>query len=478
MATCSFIKERKQTAGSMGRVIQYVSQPKKTVDEEGNRYLTGVNCVADVAMQSFMATKRLYGKDNGTFFYQYTQSFSPEENLTPAQAHEIGLELAERFFPGCEVLVATHVDRAHLHSHLVVNSVHPETGKKLHFTPKTLEQMRKVSDQICMKHGLSTLKPYQQDHQTKGLKAGEYRAAMRGESWKFQLITTVEAVMRRAGSREAFIQEMNRRGYQVRWEESRKHITYTTHSGMKCRDDKLHELKFRKERMEYEFRIRNQTAEPHLEHAQTTSGTTFPHGPETQCPVHHAGADSGTTGSSPAAHPGPSVGYPGIHDSFGNQGEPEATDYSGTAPSVAGADTGPQSGNLPGYGGHPLPDEGGTETGWEEERQVYQGTLSDPDSLSEEYPGGDLLAPQMDSHYHHEFSSGSSAGMYPDVEGADLTNQVLRLLSRLEAGGNDDIMDATTRHSHGDRKALAKEQRKKIAMGHKEDDHEESQQMV
>ena len=50
MATCSFIKERKQTAGSMGRVIQYVSQPKKTMDEEGNRYLTGVNCVADVAI--------------------------------------------------------------------------------------------------------------------------------------------------------------------------------------------------------------------------------------------------------------------------------------------------------------------------------------------------------------------------------------------------------------------------------------------
>ena len=154
MATCSFIKERKQTAGSMGRVIQYVSQPKKTMDEEGNRYLTGVNCVADVAMQSFMATKHLYGKDTGTFFYQYTQSFSPEEDLTPAQAHQIGLELAEQFFPGCEVLVATHVDRQHLHSHLVVNSVHPDTGKKLHFTPRTLEEMRKVSDQICMEHGL------------------------------------------------------------------------------------------------------------------------------------------------------------------------------------------------------------------------------------------------------------------------------------------------------------------------------------
>ena len=167
----------------MGRVIQYVSQPKKTMDEKGNRYLTGINCVADVAMQSFMATKHLYGKGTGTFFYQYTQSFSPEEELTPAQAHEIGLELAERFFPGCEVLVATHVDREHLHSHLVVNSVHPDTGKKLHFTPKTLEQMRKVSDQICIEHGLTTLKPYRQDHRTRGLSAGEYRAAMRGESY-------------------------------------------------------------------------------------------------------------------------------------------------------------------------------------------------------------------------------------------------------------------------------------------------------
>ncbi|MBM6978041.1 relaxase/mobilization nuclease domain-containing protein, partial [Intestinimonas butyriciproducens] len=110
---------------------------------------------------------------------------------------------------------------------------------KLHFTPRTLEEMRKVSDQICIEHGLSTLKPYRQEHRTSGLSAGEYRAAMRGESWKFQLITTVEAAMRQAGSREEFIQEMKRRGYQVRWEEHRKHITYTTPTGMKCRDDKL-----------------------------------------------------------------------------------------------------------------------------------------------------------------------------------------------------------------------------------------------
>ncbi len=60
-----------------------------------------------------MATKNLYSKASGTFFYHYVQSFSPQENVTPAQAHQIALELAERFFPGCEVLVATHVDAEH-----------------------------------------------------------------------------------------------------------------------------------------------------------------------------------------------------------------------------------------------------------------------------------------------------------------------------------------------------------------------------
>ena len=327
MATCSFIKERKQTAGSMGRVIQYVSQPKKTMDEEGNRYLTGVNCVADVAMQSFMATKHLYGKDTGTFFYQYTQSFSPEEDLTPAQAHQIGLELAEQFFPGCEVLVATHVDRQHLHSHLVVNSVHPDTGKKLHFTPRTLEEMRKVSDQICMEHGLITLKPYQQDHRTKGLRAGEYRAAMRGESWKFQLITTVEAAMRRAGSREEFIQEMNRRGYQVRWEENRKCITYTTPTGMKCRDDRLHELKFRKENMEHEFGIRTQAAQQCFGSPQATGGPSHPDGTTAQCAVYDAGADGGTAGECPPAYPGSPENDPSVYGHSGHEGEPGAAGH-------------------------------------------------------------------------------------------------------------------------------------------------------
>ena len=99
----------------MGRVIRYVSQEKKTMDEAGRRYLSGINCTPELAQKSFLATKNLYGKADGIFFYQYVQSFSPKEEVTPGEAHQIAQELAERFFPGCEVLVATHMDAEHLH---------------------------------------------------------------------------------------------------------------------------------------------------------------------------------------------------------------------------------------------------------------------------------------------------------------------------------------------------------------------------
>lgn len=110
--------------------------------------------------------------------------------------------------------------------------------------------------------------------------------------------------------------------------------------------------------------------------------------------------------------------------------------------------------------------------------EFYQGALRDPDNLSEGYPGGTCLAPQMDPLHCHEFSSGGSTSVHSHVADADITDEVLQLLSRLEGNNDDYVLDATTRHSRGDRKALAKEQRKKIAMGHKEDDHEQGQQMM
>ena len=334
MATCSFIREKKQTAGAMGGVLRYVAQEQKTVDTDGTRYLTGINCAADLAYQSFLATKNLYGKARGTWFYHYVQSFPPQERVTPAEAHQIAQELAERFFPDCEVLVATHIDRAHLHSHLVVNSVKPDTGEKLHFTPRTLERMRLVSDQICREHGLSTLKPYRQKKQVKGLRPGEYRSVMRGQSWKFQLSAVIEAAMERTGSREEFLAELRRRGYDARWEEGRRSITYITPAGMRCRDDKLHEEKFRKEKIEDEFRIRQRTAQHDLGQAETTDAA-YVDRPAAQRSLHHADDDGGAAGGSPAEDLDPAGDHPGGYGETGNQGKSEGAGYRSAAGGLA-----------------------------------------------------------------------------------------------------------------------------------------------
>ncbi|MBC5735199.1 relaxase/mobilization nuclease domain-containing protein [Lawsonibacter sp. NSJ-51] len=480
MATCSFIKESKQTAGAMGRVLRYVSQEKKTVDLDGRKYLSGVNCGAEVAQQSFMATKNLYGKASGTFFYHYVQSFSPQENVIPAEAHQIALELAERFFPGCEVLVATHVDAEHPHSHFVVNSVHPDTGKKLHFTPKTLEQMRAVSDQLCLEHGLSTLKPYRQNRRTKGLRTGEYRAAVRGKSWKFQLITTVEAVMELAGSQEEFIREMERRGYRVRWEEGRKSITYTTPTGMRCRDDRLHEEKFRKEKMEHEFRIRQHAAQQCAGHAETAAEgvrrAAHLDRPAAQRPLYHASPDSGAAGGCPAENPVAPGAHPGRDGHPGHQGEPGAAGHSGTAGGLAGAGRQDPSGDLPGTAPDGLGNERATETGWESARRIYEAALRAGPGATGGWREADAHLPELGGPHHPEFRGGSPGDQHSSLPAADVTEDVLHLLARLE-GTEEEVIDATVLRQHGDRKALAREQRKKIALGHKADDHEQGQQM-
>ena len=82
------------------------------------------------------------------------------------------------------------------------------------------------------------------------------------------------------------------------------------------------------------------------------------------------------------------------------------------------------------------------------------------------------------SIHHHEFGSGGGSGVHSHVANADITNEVLHLLSRLEGDSDDFVLDATIRHGQGDRKALAREQQKKIALGHKPDDHDQGQQMM
>ena len=102
-------------------------------------------------------TKRAVGKEDGVQYYHIIQSFKPEE-VTPEQALEIATEFAKEHLPGYETVIGVHVDKEHIHAHLVFNSVNADTGEKYHSNAQSYyQQIRATSDRLCREHGLSVI---------------------------------------------------------------------------------------------------------------------------------------------------------------------------------------------------------------------------------------------------------------------------------------------------------------------------------
>ena len=257
MAIISFTNyKRGQTTGCMSAVMRYTMQDKKA-EFEGQQLVTGINCQPESVYADFMTTKRLYHKTDGVLFYHMVQSFPKGEAVDPVTAHAAALKLAE-YYEGYEVLVCTHTDREHIHSHFLINSVNFDTGRKLHIAKEQLQELRQRNDMVCKEFSLPVFQPREQKQKTKTMTIGEYHTAARGQSKKLQLMNIINDCMRHASNREEFIALMESEGYKVRWEKSRKNITYTTSSGWQCRDRLLFGDKYLKEKMEYEFRIREE----------------------------------------------------------------------------------------------------------------------------------------------------------------------------------------------------------------------------
>ena len=254
IATVKFIASKKmQTRNGLSALLKYCMQEKKTIFND-KKLVSGVNCVANSAFNEMMNTKIQYGKTAGRIFYHLIQSFHPDENITPEKAHQMAVRFASEQFKGYETVVSTHIDQEHIHSHFVINSVNFETGYKYHADKNELQRLRNESDKLCLEYGLSVIKP--KDKKIKPMSAREYRSADKGQSWKLALAMAIDDAMCYAVSREHFIELMENEGYEVKWTDSRKNITYTTPNGMKCRDSRLHEEKYLKEMMENEFGIR------------------------------------------------------------------------------------------------------------------------------------------------------------------------------------------------------------------------------
>ena len=259
MAIIHFVnRPRSQNKAGMLFVLRYCMLDKKTTDTDGRKYVTGINCTPQSAYAEFLSTKRLHKNDDGRQYYHFVQSFPIGEDITPSLAHEIALRFATEaeMFKGYEITVSTHCDRQHVHTHFVMNSVNMDSGKKFHINTNDITNLMKFSDSIISEYGLSVLEPKPKQKYTKGIGNGEMHTLQKGQSWKLELAITIDQCMKQAKSKKHFIWLMEQEGYKVKWTDERKNITYTCPNGKKCCDDKLHESKYLKERMEYEFRIR------------------------------------------------------------------------------------------------------------------------------------------------------------------------------------------------------------------------------
>ncbi len=438
-------KKGTQTRGCMKSVMRYVSQLGKTL-WDGQQLVSGIGCQPETAFDEFLSTKLLHHKDGGVMFYHMVQSFPKGAEIDPQTAHEAARRLAE-YFEGCEVLVCTHVDREHIHSHCIINSVNFETGKKVHMADEQIQELRVRNDQICEE---LRLPKFQRDEQKRscGMSNAEYYTASKGESWKFELMRVIDECMRCAGNREEFLVLLRSEGYNATWTDGRKNITYTTPDGRKCRDSKLHIEKYLKENMEAEFGYRTENDNTRtVDAAQKADGRGTTAG--TQRDGHGAELERAARNAGQAVSAADAVGC-----------KPE------NAPNERG-----RTGDLDRDA-----DEcrGIFETGWESEREVFfrlQGADRDyeerPDHNPERYEesalGYGADGTEEDHHLRVDLDCGS-----------DLVRSAVRLGRAVEQ-----MTDAAPPHdaaalpTHIDRKRRKKLQQKKTALGHAEDDHED-----
>ena len=364
MAIVHFVNYKRgtQSRAAMRSVMLYIMQEKKTA-WEAEPLVSGINCQPQSVYDDFLNTKLLYHKDGGVMFYHMVQSFPKGAAVDPRQAHEAARRLAE-YFDGCEVLVCTHVDREHIHSHCVINSVNFETGKKLHMAKEQLQELMRRNDMICQEMGLPAFDAPTQ--QARGMGGAEYHTALKGQSWKLRLMNTIDECMKYAAGKDAFVSLMASEGYAARWESSRKYITYTTPDGMKCRDNKLHEEKYCKEAMEHEFRIRAKLVQRKFHRAAETDGGIEADESAEQCAAANSADDAAHCDPVRSAAGYEQAGGAGRRNKLGAGGNSESNPRSESTHR-------PDTGAEVAHGDAEIADgdEQVAGTGWESEREVF-----------------------------------------------------------------------------------------------------------
>lgn len=224
MATTSLWSIR----GNVTKVIKYIKNPKKTTLPAGflpealreseevetvHTLVDAINCSVKNAARDMNILKKYCGKTGGITAYHGYQSFSPEDDITPLQAHEIGMELAQSLWGArFQVVVATHLDKEnHIHNHFVINTVPLDGGKKFCRTKQDYMDMRNLSDELCMKYGLTVCRGG-----AKGKNYGEYKAELDGKpTVRSTIREDIDRAIAATSFNNDFFDNMRRLGYEI-----------------------------------------------------------------------------------------------------------------------------------------------------------------------------------------------------------------------------------------------------------------------
>lgn len=221
MAIIKTISPKIKTQIHLSEAMNYIAQDEKASDVY-YCHCANRNSIAKVA-QEFELTRIAANQNKGILAAHICQSFSPEDNVTSEQAHKIGIEFIKRCFPDFQVLMATHNDREHIHNHFIINSVSLLDGKKFLDNMNTLNQIRKVSDELCYKNDLSVI---EKDNVTKytPLDQSTLNAAKQGRSWKFNLVKDLDDALQNCKNKNEFINYFQTRDYEIKF--TNKNITF------------------------------------------------------------------------------------------------------------------------------------------------------------------------------------------------------------------------------------------------------------
>ena len=205
--------------------IAYVLSPENRNGDEKCFKATCLNCAdngSEGLSKQFYETRRWADKDSGVLAHHYVQSFSPNEKVTPELAHQIGVELAQKIAPGFQVIVSTHVDKDHIHNHMIINSVNPSTGMKWVNNKTSLHSIWQESDRLCQQYGLTTIK---KQSGLRGIDQATQKLAEKGKSWKVELCHVLDEAIKLCNTKEQFIAFMRRKGFAITRYTDR-HITF------------------------------------------------------------------------------------------------------------------------------------------------------------------------------------------------------------------------------------------------------------